>query len=53
MLGAVGRSPLSAAHLHLKQFERRPAGAPTPDGRVIDGTWSRVRSDIVLAPAGV
>lgn len=37
----------------VKRFERQPAGTPTPDGRVIDGTWSRVRFDIVLAPAGV
>lgn len=34
----------------LKHFERQPAGTPAPDGRVIDGTWSRVRFDIVLAP---
>jgi hydroxyquinol 1,2-dioxygenase len=37
----------------IKRFERQPAGTPTPDGRVIDGTWSRVHFDIVLAPAGV
>ena len=36
----------------IKRFERQPAGTPTPDGRVVDGTWSRVRFDIVLAPAG-
>ncbi|WP_405477207.1 dioxygenase [Streptomyces canus] len=36
----------------IKRFEQQPAGAPTPDGRVIDGTWSRVRFDIALAPAG-
>ncbi|MHC3474720.1 dioxygenase family protein, partial [Streptomyces sp. 7R007] len=36
----------------VKDFERQPAGTPTPDGRVIDGTWTRVRFDIVLAPAG-
>ncbi|MFB9629039.1 hypothetical protein [Nonomuraea helvata] len=30
----------------------RPAGTPTPDGRAVDGTWSQVRFDIVLAPAG-
>lgn len=35
----------------IKRFERQPAGTPTPDGRVIDGTWSRVQFDIVLAPA--
>jgi len=36
----------------IKTFEPQPAGTPTPDGRVIDGTWSRVHFDIVLAPAG-
>jgi hydroxyquinol 1,2-dioxygenase len=36
----------------IKRFERQPAGTPTPDGRVVDGPWSRVRFDIVLAPAG-
>lgn len=35
----------------VKSFERQPAGAPTPGGREIDGPWSRVRFDIVLAPA--
>lgn len=35
----------------VKRFEQQSAGAPTPDGRAIDGTWSRVRFDIVLAPA--
>lgn len=34
----------------IKPFKRHPAGTPTPDGRVIDGTWSSVRFDIVLAP---
>jgi hydroxyquinol 1,2-dioxygenase len=36
----------------IKRFEPQPAGTPTPDGRTIAGTWSRVRFDIVLAPAG-
>jgi hydroxyquinol 1,2-dioxygenase len=36
----------------IKSFEPHPAGTPTPDGRVVDGAWSRVRFDIVLAPAG-
>lgn len=36
----------------IKDFERQPAGTPTPDGRVLNGPWSRVRFDIVLAPAG-
>lgn len=35
----------------VKDFERRPAGTPTPDGRVIDSTWTQVGFDIVLAPA--
>lgn len=35
----------------IKRFERQPVGGPTPDGRVVDGTWSRVRFDIVLVPA--
>lgn len=35
----------------IKDFVSRPPGAPTPDGRVVPGTWSRVRFDIVLAPA--
>jgi len=37
----------------IKDFEQQPAGTPTPDGRALDTTWSRVRFDIVLAPAGV
>ncbi|MFE6511222.1 dioxygenase [Nocardioides sp. NPDC057767] len=36
----------------IKRFERQAAGTPTPDGRSVDGTWSKVRFDIVLAPAG-
>jgi len=36
----------------IKSFERQPPGTPTPDGRDLDGReWSRVRFDIVLAPA--
>ncbi|MBW8793230.1 MAG: hydroxyquinol 1,2-dioxygenase [Streptomyces sp.] len=35
----------------VKDFEQRPAGTPTPDGRDVDGTWTQVRFDIVLAPA--
>ena len=35
----------------IKPFEAQPAGTPTPDGRELDGPWSRVRFDIVLAPA--
>jgi hydroxyquinol 1,2-dioxygenase len=37
----------------VKDFERQPAGTPTPDGRSVGGTWSKVRFDIVLAPAEV
>lgn len=37
----------------VRDFTRQRAGTPTPTGRVVDGTWSRVRFDIVLAPAGV
>ncbi|MFI0424507.1 intradiol ring-cleavage dioxygenase [Spongiactinospora sp. 9N601] len=33
----------------VKDFERQPPGTPAPDGRAIDGAWSRVRFDIVLA----
>ena len=32
-------------------LQRQDAGTPTPDGRAIDGPWSRARFDIVLAPA--
>ncbi|MFI1509485.1 dioxygenase [Streptomyces sp. NPDC020597] len=35
----------------VKDFHRHPSGTPTPDGRVVDGTWTQVRFDIVLAPA--
>ena len=39
----------------VRHFERQPAGTPTPDGRDPGAgrTWTRVRFDIVLAPAGV
>ncbi len=33
----------------VKQFVR--SGGPTPDGRAVDGSWTRVRFDIVLAAA--
>jgi hydroxyquinol 1,2-dioxygenase len=36
----------------IKDFEQQPVGTPAPDGRVVDGTWSKARFDIVLAPAG-
>lgn len=35
----------------VKAFEPQPAGTATPDGRELDGPWSKVRFDIVLAPA--
>ncbi|MGC7098191.1 intradiol ring-cleavage dioxygenase [Amycolatopsis lurida] len=35
----------------VKDFQRQPAGTPTPDNRVIEGTWTRARFDIVLVPA--
>lgn len=38
----------------VKDFEQEAAGTAAPDGRDLGGaTWSRVRFDIVLAPAGV
>lgn len=36
----------------VKDFERQAPGSPTPDGHAVDGAWSRVAFDIVLAPAG-
>ena len=37
----------------VRDFVRQPAGTATPDGRDLGGrAWSRVRFDIVLAPAG-
>ena len=37
----------------IADFEPQPAGTPAPDGRELGGrAWSRVRFDIVLAPAG-
>jgi hydroxyquinol 1,2-dioxygenase len=36
----------------VSDFEQQPTGTPAPDGRDLgDRTWSRVRFDIVLAPA--
>lgn len=34
----------------IKDFAVQPAGTPTPDGREIDGEWTRARFDIVLSP---
>ncbi len=37
----------------VRDFEQQPPGTPAPDGRDLTGrAWSRVRFDIVLAPAG-
>ncbi|HWN61168.1 MAG TPA: dioxygenase [Streptosporangiaceae bacterium] len=37
----------------VRDFEHQPAGTPAPEGRDFgDRAWSRVRFDIVLAPAG-
>jgi hydroxyquinol 1,2-dioxygenase len=35
----------------VKDFQQQAPGTPTPDGRHLHGSWSRVRFDIVLAPA--
>lgn len=35
----------------IKDFLRHDAGTPTPDGRPVEGAWSEVRFDIVLAPS--
>lgn len=35
----------------IKNFEEQLAGSPTPDGRELDESWSKVTFDIVLAPA--
>jgi hydroxyquinol 1,2-dioxygenase len=37
----------------VKDFVEHPADEPTPDGRAVDGPWSSVAFDIVLAPSGV
>jgi hydroxyquinol 1,2-dioxygenase len=34
----------------VMDFEEQPAGTPTPDGRAVEGAWSRTRFDMVLAP---
>jgi protocatechuate 3,4-dioxygenase beta subunit len=36
----------------IKDFVEHAADEPTPDGRQVDGSWSSVRFDIVLAPSG-
>jgi hydroxyquinol 1,2-dioxygenase len=38
----------------VRDFARQPPGTPAPDGRELgDRSWTRVRFDLVLAPAGV
>lgn len=34
----------------VKDFLAQPVGASTPDGRLLDGSWTRVRFDVVLSP---
>lgn len=34
----------------VMDFEELSEDTPTPDGRAVEGTWSRTRFDIVLAP---
>ncbi|MWA07374.1 hydroxyquinol 1,2-dioxygenase [Actinomadura sp. LD22] len=34
----------------VRRFVRQTAGTPAPDGRSLDGDWSKVRFDIMLAP---
>jgi hydroxyquinol 1,2-dioxygenase len=36
----------------IHDFAEQAEGAPTPTGREVDGPWSRVQFDIVLAPTG-
>lgn len=35
----------------VRDFERQTPDTPTPDGSAVNGPWSRVTFDIVLAPA--
>ena len=34
----------------IKTYEDCPLGTPAPDRRTLDGEWSKIRFDIVLAP---
>jgi protocatechuate 3,4-dioxygenase beta subunit len=36
----------------VRQFRRSRPGDQPPDGRTVDGTWTRANFDIVLAPTG-
>jgi hydroxyquinol 1,2-dioxygenase len=47
----IGDSVFGVKDSLIKRFESQPAGAATPDGRSIEGTWTRARFDIVLASA--
>ncbi len=47
----IGDSVFGVKDSLIKRFDPQPAGTATPDGRVVEGTWSRSRFDIVLAPA--
>ncbi|MBJ8341852.1 carboxypeptidase regulatory-like domain-containing protein [Antrihabitans sp. YC3-6] len=49
---AVGDSVFGVKDSLVKTFARQAPGTPTPDGRALgERSWSRVRFDIVLAPA--
>ncbi len=47
----IGDSVFGVKDSLIKVFETQPAGTPTPDGRELDGDWSQVQFDVVLAPA--
>ena len=51
--GAAADGVFGVEESLVRDSERQPDGTTTPDGRALDGTWSRVVFDIVLAPAGV
>ncbi|MES5823165.1 hypothetical protein [Streptomyces sp. RG80] len=48
--------PLAGARIEVWEADEdglHDVRTATPDGPLVDATWSRVRFDIVLAPAGV
>lgn len=48
----IGDSVFGVKDSLIKRFARQPAGTPTPDGRDLgERSWTKVRFDIVLAPA--
>lgn len=50
----VGDAVFGVKDSLIKEFTRQGSGTPTPDGRDLGGReWSRVRFDIILAPATV